>query len=856
MTRASTAAHPQRRRWTIAVALLLLAGGIYALQHVLGNVPWHAVIEDLRATPRQVLLSALALTAGSYCVLTLYDALGLHALGARLRWHDILLTAFPAYAVGHNVGLAALSGGSIRLRWYGRGGLTTMQVTQLIAFGSFTFMLGAALLCGVSLLGRPELAGQVLHIGTTGAAILGVVLVLVVLAYCVLGVLRREPLVILGRRVPLPRLPIALGQVAIASTDLCLAASVLYVLLPDATTQGLLAFLAAYLLAVAAGVASSLPGGIGVFESVLLLLLPEGPTSGKVAALLAYRAIYYLMPLALALVVLAAREAWVGKTALARGLAWMQAWLRVTVPTALGATVFLSGLVLLVSGATPAEAGRLRLLRDVVPLPLLETSHLLSSAAGVGLLLLAQGLQRRLDAAWHVTMILLLLGAAASLAKGLDFEEASLLAGMALLLFATKDRFRRKASLLEQPFSRGWMVAVLAALFSSLCLAWLSYRDVNFSHEMWWHFAFHADAPRALRAAVLTTVLVGLAAAWLLLRPAPHRPDLPDAAELERAKTIAQQSTETSAWLALLGDKNLLFSGDGLGFVMYRPVGRNWIAMGDPVGPPAVRLELMWRFREACDRYAAKPVFYQVGAEELPSYIEAGFVLSKIGEEARVPLGDFGLEGSRRAEHRQTYRRIQRTGVQFEMLDVEQSQQQVEALRTVSDSWLATLAVAEKGFSLGRFDERYLANFCCGVVKREGRIIAFANVWQSAGNTELSIDLMRYEPDAPKGVMDYLMIELMLWGRAQGYAWFNLGMAPLAGLADREFAPLWNRVGAFLFQHGEHFYNFAGLRAYKQKYDPVWRPRYLATTGHLTLPRAVMDVASLIAGGSRRILMR
>jgi phosphatidylglycerol lysyltransferase len=312
---------------------------------------------------------------------------------------------------------------------------------------------------------------------------------------------------------------------------------------------------------------------------------------------------------------------------------------------------------------------------------------------------------------------------------------------------------------------------------------------------------------------------------------------------------------ETSAWLALLGDKNLLFSADGLGYVMYRPVGRNWIAMGDPVGPPAVRLELMWRFREACDRYAAKPVFYQVGAEELPSYIEAGFVLSKIGEEARVPLGDFGLEGSRRAEHRQTYRRIQRTGVQFEMLGAEQARQQIEALRAVSDSWLATLAVAEKGFSLGRFDERYLANFCCGVVKREGRIIAFANVWQSAGNNELSIDLMRYEPDAPKGVMDYLMIEIMLWGRSQGYAWFNLGMAPLAGLADREFAPLWSRVGAFLYHHGERFYNFEGLRSYKEKFLPVWRPRYLATAGHLELPRTVMDVASLIAGSPRRIVM-
>jgi len=30
--------------------------------------------------------------------------------------------------------------------------------------------------------------------------------------------------------------------------------------------------------------------------------------------------------------------------------------------------------------------------------------------------------------------------------------------------------------------------------------------------------------------------------------------------------------------------------------------------------------------------------------------------------------------------------------------------------------------------------------------------------------------------------MDYLFIELMLWGRQAGYRWFNLGMAPFVGL--------------------------------------------------------------------------
>jgi phosphatidylglycerol lysyltransferase len=104
--------------------------------------------------------------------------------------------------------------------------------------------------------------------------------------------------------------------------------------------------------------------------------------------------------------------------------------------------------------------------------------------------------------------------------------------------------------------------------------------------------------------------------------------------------------------------------------------------------------------------------------------------------------------------------------------------------------------------------------------------------------------------------MDFLFIELMLWGRAQGYRWFNLGMAPLAGLEQHPLAPVWHRVGNFLFEHGEHFYNFEGLRRYKRKFAPVWRPRYLMAPGGLVLPRVLLDVSLLISGSARGLLSK
>ncbi len=105
---------------------------------------------------------------------------------------------------------------------------------------------------------------------------------------------------------------------------------------------------------------------------------------------------------------------------------------------------------------------------------------------------------------------------------------------------------------------------------------------------------------------------------------------------------------------------------------------------------------------------------------------------------------------------------------------------------------------------------------------------------------------MRYVPDAPPGVMEFLFIELMLWGRKQGYRWFNLGMAPLSGIEDRPLAPLWNRAVHMVFRHSDHFYNFEGLRHYKEKFNPVWSPKYLASPGGMALPRILADVTSLI----------
>ena len=142
------------------------------------------------------------------------------------------------------------------------------------------------------------------------------------------------------------------------------------------------------------------------------------------------------------------------------------------------------------------------------------------------------------------------------------------------------------------------------------------------------------------------------------------------------------------------------------------------------------------------------------------------------------------------------------------------------------------------------------------VNKSHGVVVAFANLLQGPQQVELSADLIRRRQDAPEEVMEALLVHLMVWGQRQGYRWFSLGMAPLSGFEQSPVAPFWNRLGSFLYKHGEAFYHFQGLRAFKQKFHPQWEPRYLAYPGGFRLPIILADVSALVAGGYRRVLFK
>lgn len=519
--------------------------------------------------------------------------------------------------------------------------------------------------------------------------------------------------------------------------------------------------------------------------------------------------------------------------------------------------LMLAGTMLLISGALPAIPEHIDWLEKLVPLPLLEASHLVGSLVGVFLLVLARAVRLRLDAAYYSSIAVLLLGIAASLFKGFDWHEALILAAMLVMFLPTRKYFNRQASIFTISFPPEWIALIALALGLSLFLGLEAYRHIDYAHDLFWRFSYRDDAPRFLRAGFVTILFVFGYAAINLLNVARLKTSVkPTPEEIEQAQAVAASSHDTSGFLALLGDKSLLWGPQKKAFIMYAVTPRYWIAMGDPVGDPAEYPELVWRFREMADLHAAHAAFYETSDQFLPLYLDRGFTLLKMGEEARIPLQNFSLQGGKRENMRKQRNKFIRQEFVFRLLEKEEVEASLPILRAISDRWVKNKNTHEKSFSLGFFSEEYLRHTRIAVIEKDGRIYAFANFWELDGKREIALDLMRYDPDSPPSVMEYLFVESILWAKNENYAWFGLGMAPLSGMEDHPLAPLWHKIGRVIYSHGEDFYNFEGLQAYKSKFDPVWRPRYLAAPPGPHIPLILISVARIIAGGFRGIFRK
>lgn len=839
------------------LALCLFALGLYALYRLLSPVNFVDVTAQVRATPWTTMALAGIATLCGYLSLAGYDWSALRYIGKPLPIPVVLTGGFMAYAFGNTIGLSAVSGGAVRWRVYSGLGLDGYNIATVSAFAAVSFGIAATVVGLGALAIHPAALGAILPFPAATVRVAALLLMLGTVLPLVWASTSQRRLRIGPLTVVAPTLPILGGQVFFGLCDIGLSALTLYLFLPP-SDLGFFAFLAVFAAATMAGILSHVPGGIGVFETVVIAAMPAGTPVEKVAAaLLLYRLVYYLLPFLIALAVLAVYEAWrvaggrrldnrVGQI-----LSAMEPALRAVAPLAplaLAAMVFGSGLWMSLSALLPPSSDAAEAAEALFPMAFVEGSALLSSALGAALILLSLGILKRGAGAYWLAVSALAAGIVVALVHGFDWERAAALLATVALLLPFRRSFHRRTRLTHTAFAPGWFVLVVATIAAFGFVLFFAHKGTPYQYDLWWQFAVDDRAPRALRAGLVSSLIVGLAALWLLLRAPGLRAGLPSKDDLDRAETVIAAADDANAGFALTGDKALIFSGNGRAFVMFGISGGSWLAFGGPIGPPDAGEDAASDFVEAARSAGARPVFYEVGAADVPLMLDLGLTLHKMGEEATVDLRRFSLDGAARKKLRAAHARAGRDGLTLDTVAPPHDASLVADLRRISDAWLTAKGAREKGFSVGRFDPVWLERWPLALVRHHGRTVAFANILVAGTRQTATVDLMRYADDAPAGAMDFLFTELMLRLKAEGYGTFSLGMAPLSGLEPERSRRLWDRFGALIYQYGGTFYNFEGLRAFKDKFDPDWSPRYIAAPSALSPLFPLADAARLIGG--------
>lgn len=592
----------------------------------------------------------------------------------------------------------------------------------------------------------------------------------------------------------------------------------------------------------AAGIASMIPGGLGSADAVWLAMLTHAgvgsATAGAVIVL--FRLVFYVLPWALSLLVL--------YVLLARRWAPALVWQRRILAGAVG----VNALLLLASAATPIVAARRSILDELVPVGVMETTHVLAVVAAGVMLYVMRGLLRGYRSAYLITGAMLAASVVAHLLKGGDYEESLLAVALLLLLLGAPRAFPRRGRV---PI--GWELA-LATLAGSVgffvIVGVLAFRKTEYSNDLWTHFGLHADAGRFLRgAAVLGGVGIGF-----LVRMAMKPPSEwieATGAEIDRAVAMIKKWSAHAAPLGVAnGDKGVYIaeeeSGEALGVAVVQRQSDALLVFSDPATPAGRGEEFLARLLEHAQGEDLRLIFYQLSARWIEHLHEYGFAFFKLGEEAVVELAGFSLEGGERAGLRKTVRRLEGDGITFEVLEPPHDAALLAACREVSDEWLAHKGITEMQFSVGYFSAAYLQRFPLAVVRdHEKRVLAFANVLGLRSGADATIDFMRYRADGPPGLMEYLITRLLVHCAEAGYASFTLGMSPLHDVGKRRGAALMERAAAALYRHGERFYNYKGLHAFKGKFHPRWEPRYMAFQSSWDWASAVVSATTLIRAG-------
>ena len=607
-----------------------------------------------------------------------------------------------------------------------------------------------------------------------------------------------------------------------------------------------------FVIASVVGEVSMVPGGLGSFDVFMIFGLGAVGVSrpDAVAWLLFYRLFYYIIPFAIGLGLFIhetghrfnVRLEGIPKVALQR-IAQMT----------LTVFLYVSGFLMLLMSTVPNFAYNNKWFLQVYPYTFFFINQASSIIMAFLLIGAALGTAGRVKRAFWPTVIILLVAILNTIRWLVVYDAISMKFIIFLVIVLGIVALSRHAYYRERlAFSWGqtlWVSAVYVFTFVLYTIVGV-YNAPQIRHRHAVPDALFFPSQKLWLFGIIGLVLAALIVVAMYRYFAQGKNErLGQTLDAARVQAVIDQfGGNEISHLAYLNDKLVYYyQVDGVDqlIFLYQQKADKLILMGEPFGNQAMLQPALEQLMDDADSDGCSLVFYEINETLTMRLHEMGFDFIKTGEEGHVKLADFSLAGKRLRGERALMNKFKRDNYEFAVIKPPFSAATMAELRAVSDSWLA--GETEKGFSLGFFDETYLNQAPIAVVyDPDHQIVAFANIMPQGNDQIASIDLMRSSKAAPSGIMDTVFVHLFEQARDDGYQYFNMGMAPLAGVGVSRYSFIQEKIAHLIYEYGYQLYGFQGLRSYKEKYVTDWEPKYIAYRKRNSLIFTILQLLQVV----------
>lgn len=503
------------------------------------------------------------------------------------------------------------------------------------------------------------------------------------------------------------------------------------------------------------------------------------------------------------------------------------------------------GIINIVSVLTPAIAVRVRFLRGFLPQEAITVSNYFVLGAGLFLLVTAAFMLKGLRTAWYFAVALSLVSVAGNLFKAVDYEEAMVSLGVLIILIASRKEYYIKINpRLRNTGIQTTLLSIAAVLlYGTLGFYFLDKRHFNIDfgllqsirYTLTNYFLFQSNnlvphdafARNFLYSINISGFLSMAFLVYTLIHPYVVK-SAPDDEELQKANELLQKyGKSASDYFKTYFDK-IIYIPPGLdAFISYRVSGNFAVVLENPVAENEETMKACVRsFDKYCYESGLKSLYFRVPEEGIALYKSLGKKILFMGQEGVVNLFEFSLQGGSKKSMRNALKKVNERGFKATVHQPPLKDGLLQKLKAVSDEWLQETGRKEIIFSQGMFLwEEIKQQVVITVENPEEKIVAFLNIIPDYTKGEGTYDLIRKTSDAPNGVMDFILIELFNYLRSEGYESVNLGFAPLSGLDTARTFP--EKSMKFAYEKIRTFSHYKGLREYKEKFEPVWKNKYL-----------------------------